>query len=58
MAKKKKNKAERHIFRSFYDFNKWLHSKDWISMGIIPYQHNRAMQPMTYGYEVVVPTIK
>lgn len=55
MAKKKRNKVENHIFTSFYSFNKWLHSKDYISQGVILYQGNLAQKPMIWGYKGEIP---
>lgn len=58
MGRKKKNKAESKIFTSFYDFNKWLHEKDWITQNVMHFKANEKMKPLVYGFEVIVPTIK
>lgn len=54
MSKKSKNVPESHIFTSFYDFNKWLHAKDWISQNVLQYQANFPHKPMDWGYSVAV----
>lgn len=54
MSKKSKNVPESHIFTSFYDFNKWLHARDWISQNILGYKQNFPQKPHHYNYEIMV----
>lgn len=53
MARKKK--VSKQIFTSFYDFNKWIHTKDWITKPISDHNEQKPLKQMAYGYEVVVP---
>lgn len=56
MSKTKKNKQQssHKVFTSFYEFNKWLHSKDWISHNPLGYQSNFPQKAMVYNVDIAV----
>lgn len=54
MSKKSKSVSKSHIFTSFYDFNKWLHAKDWISQNVDSSKANFPHKSMDWGYSVAV----